>query len=225
ARAVMTEPLACVLHAAELAVRANTRYRLTADTSAPDRVRTIAVLGAGPAGLLFVQVLRHHYAFDGPIVVSDPSAHKRALATSFGATAVPPDELQDTVLQASGGRRAELLVEASGSGHVIPAAADVIRKQATVLLYGVGHGDAPLEHLTLLQWKEAVLVTSVGASGGFDADGRPTIYRAALRLLERGRIDVGTMQTHRYERLTGVPMAFTGAHREPDYVKAVAELT
>ncbi|MCK5941215.1 MAG: alcohol dehydrogenase catalytic domain-containing protein, partial [Planctomycetes bacterium] len=224
AEAVMTEPIGCVLHSTDFGVRANTRYRLDPGAAASERVRTVAILGAGPAGLLFVQVLRAHYAFDGPIVISDPSPHKRALAARLGAIAVPPEELQQAVLQHSHGRRAELLVEATGCGHVFPVAADVIRKQATVLLYGVGHGTAPLEHLTLLQWKEAVLITTVGASGGFDDDGTPTIYRQGLELLERGAVQVRDLVTHRYAGLAAVPDAFTGDSAKPDYVKGIATL-
>ncbi|MCB9876312.1 MAG: alcohol dehydrogenase catalytic domain-containing protein [Planctomycetes bacterium] len=223
ATAAMTEPLACVLHSTDFGARANTRYRLgTADDSA--RVRTAVVLGAGPAGLLFAQVLRHRYAFDGELLVCDPSPHKRALATTFGCTAVAPDEFDAAVLDRSRGRRAELVVEATGAGRVFGAIPNLIRKQATVLCYGVGHGDARLELLNPLQWKEAVLVTSVGASGGFDPDGRPTVYREAMQLLERGAVRVDALLTHRYAGLGRVPDAFAGDHSRPDYVKGVALL-
>ncbi len=224
AQAVMTEPIACVLHCTDFGVRANGRYRLDAKASASERVRTVVVLGAGPAGLLFAQVLRKRYAFDGPIVISDPSPKKRALAAAFGAIAVAPDELEAKVMEQSGGRRAELLIEATGSGPVFAAIPNLIRKQATVLLYGVGHGGASLGLLNPLQWREAILVTSVGASGGFDADGRPTIYRDALRMLERGEIKVDELLTHQYEGLATIPNAFTGAHRGDDYVKGIAVL-
>lgn len=220
--AAMTEPLACVLHSTDFAARARTRFAFGGDAGGRQRVRTAVVLGAGPAGLLFVQVLRAHYGFDGAIVVSDPSPTKRALATALGAIATAPDELEPAVMQHSGGRRAELVVEAAGNGHVYAQIPNLIQKQATVLLYGIGHGDAPLASLTGLQWREAVLVTSVGASGGFDADGRPSVYRAALRLLERGTVRVEALVTHRYRGLAAVPDAFAGAHSEPDYVKGVA---
>lgn len=222
-RAVMTEPIACVLHSTDFGVRARARYRFDPGALQNERIRTAAIVGAGPAGLLFLQVLRSTYAFDGPIVVSDPSPAKRAIATKLGAIAVAPDAFEAAVLQHSKGRRAELLVEASGVGHVIPACANVLRKQATVLLYGVGHGDAPMSHLSLLQWKEAVLVTSVGASGGFDDDGTPTIYREALELLERGAVRVDDIVTNRYSGLADVPTAFGPAYNQPDYIKGIAQ--
>jgi L-iditol 2-dehydrogenase len=224
-QAVMTEPIACVLHCTDFGVRANSRYRLAPQAPASERVRTAVVLGAGPAGLLFVQVLRRRYAFDGPIVVSDPSPEKRALAKRLGAVAVAPEELEAAVIEQSKGRRAELLIEATGSGPVFATIPNLIRKQATVLLYGVGHGGASLELLNPLQWREAVLVTSVGASGGFDPDGRPTIYRDALQMLERGDIEVDELLTHEYSGLPAIPDAFTGAHTDRDYIKGIAVLS
>jgi L-iditol 2-dehydrogenase len=220
-QAAMTEPLACVLHSTDFGERANTRYRFGGNDR---RVRTAVVVGAGPAGLLFVQVLRNVLGFDGPLVVSDPSPHKRALAASFGATAVAPHDLEAAVLDASQGRRAEYLVEATGSGPVFEQLPRLIRKQATTLLYGVGHGGASLELLNPMQWREAILITSVGASGGFDGDLRPAVYRRALRKLERGQIQVAPLLTHTYRGLQDVPRAFGADSRDPAYVKGVAVL-
>lgn len=218
--AAMSEPLGCVLHCTARGEQAHTRYRF--DGRGRTAVRTAVVLGAGPAGLLFVQVLRHALAFDGTIVVSDPSPTKRALANALGATAVAPHELAAAV-HAHGA--AEYLVEATGAGHVLATVPGLLKKQATVLLYGVGHGDAPLSLLNPLQWRELALVTSVGASGGFDADGRPSVYRQAQQLLASGQVQVASMLTHRYDGLHAVPRAFDGAHTSPDYVKGMAVLS
>jgi L-iditol 2-dehydrogenase len=222
-QAAMTEPLACVLHCLDVAARARTRYALSARLAA-ERVRTVVILGAGPAGLLFLQVLRHALRFDGPILVADPSAPKRALARALGAEALEPAELLAAVLERSAGRRAELLVEASGAGAAFAAIPPLIRKQASVLLYGIGHGGAALELLNPVQWREAFLVTSVGASGGFDADGRPSVYRRALGLLERRTIRVDALLTHAYRGLGEVARAFGEDSTRPDYVKGLVEL-
>ena len=65
-----------------------------------------------------MQVLRSVFAFDGAILVCDPSAKKRALAQELGGVAVAPAELQDAVLAHSGGRRAEYLVDAVGLNKI-----------------------------------------------------------------------------------------------------------
>lgn len=222
-QAALTEPLGCVLHCVARGQQAHTRYRF--DGHGERAVRTAVVLGAGPAGLLFVQVLRSELAFDGVVVVAEPSPHKRTLATRLGAIAVPPNELAAAVQQHSGGRGAEYLVEATGAGHVFAGIPGLLRKQGTVLLYGVGHGEAPLSLLNPLQWRELALVTSVGASGGFDGDGRPSVYRRAQQLLASGAVRTTGVLTHRYDGLQAVPRAFDGAHTRPDYVKGVAVLS
>jgi L-iditol 2-dehydrogenase len=97
----------------------------------------------------------------------------------------------------------------------------VLRKQGTILLYGHGHRGADLTALNSVQFLEPTLVSPVGASGGFEADGRPSTYRQALRLIENGTIQVAPFITHRYRSLEEVPRAFTTDYHESAYVKGV----
>ena len=78
--------------------------------------------------------------------------------------------------------------------------------------------------LNNLQFLEPTLLSPVGASGGFEPDGRPSTYRRALGMLECGKVKVGSFITHRYRSLDDVPAAFAGAHEAPDYVKGVVLL-
>jgi L-iditol 2-dehydrogenase len=219
----MTEPLACVLHSTDFAARAAARWRFDGKGEG-GAIRTAVVLGGGPAGQRFVQVLRAVHGFDGALVVSEPSPHKRRLCQRLGAIAVPPADLLPAVMAASDGRGAEYLVEATGAGSVYATMPALLRKQATVQMYGIGHGDAPMAWLNPVQWREATLVTSVGASGGFDADGRPSVYRRALQLLAAGTVQVDAMLTHGYHGLAEVPRAFAGDQHGAGYCKAVAWL-
>ena len=100
----------------------------------------------------------------------------------------------------------------------------MLRKQGTVLLYGHGHAGVDLSVLNNVQFLEPALISPVGASGGFEPDGRPSTYRRALELIETGRIDVESFVTHRYHSLDQVPEAFAGAHHAPDYIKGVVQL-
>jgi len=185
------------------------------------------ILGGGPAGLLFTQYLRAAVGFEGQILVSDPQPAKRALAARFGATPIDPSatDLTAAVVELTGGRRADCVIDAAGSGSIFREMPRLLRKQGTVLLYGHGHTGVDLGVLNNLQFLEPSLLSPVGASGGFEADGRPATYRRALELLESGRIAVGPFITHRYHSLDEVPAAFGGAHLAPDYVKGVVELT
>ncbi len=223
--AALTEPLGCVLHSSDRAARAEARYALVSKVAAR-AVRTVVILGAGPAGLLFLQVLRNVLGFQGTILVSEIDPRKRELVETFGGVAVDPlqDDLVEVVLDRTKGRSAEYLIEATGSAQAFAQIPALIRKQATVLLYGIGHGGASLELLNQLQWKEPTCVLSVGASGGFDPDGRPAVYRRALELIESGKVRVGSMISHRYAGLAQIPKAFAGDHRQPGYVKGVVVL-
>jgi L-iditol 2-dehydrogenase len=226
AAAALTEPLGCVVHSTDVLLRAPARYTVRAAASGGRPVRCALVCGAGPAGLLFVQYLRNVVGFDGLLLVSEPNARKRALAERFGAETIDPsaDDVVAAVQERTRGRRAELLIEATGSGEVFAAIPGLVRKQATVLLYGHGHAGVDLSVLNQVQFLEPTLLSPVGASGGHDPDGRPATYRRALRLIESGAVEAASLVTHRYPSLESVPGAFAGDHRAPDYVKGVVTL-
>ena len=219
-RAALAEPLGCVVHSTETTICARARYRLGGEGPP---AQSVLICGAGPAGLLFVQYLRKVVGFDGLLIVTEPNPLKRSLAERFGAVTVDPGngELVDRVLDLTNGRRAEVLIEASGSGEIFKAIPGLIRKQATVLLYGHGHAGVDLSVMNQVQFLEPTLVSPVGASGGHDVTGRPITYQRALQLIEAGTIDVAPLITHRYSSLDDVPRAFAGEHRSPSYVKGI----
>jgi hypothetical protein len=100
----------------------------------------------------------------------------------------------------------------------------LICKQATVLLYGHGHSGADVSVLSSILFKEPVLVSSAGASGGFEADGRPASYVRALQLIERQEIRVAPLITHQYRSLADVETALASEIHSPEYVKGVVVL-
>ncbi|HXL35039.1 MAG TPA: alcohol dehydrogenase catalytic domain-containing protein [Gemmatimonadales bacterium] len=224
ATAALTEPLGCVVHSADVLLRTPARYALEGGSGGKaGKVRHAVICGAGPAGLLWVQYLRNVLGYDGLLLVSEPAAAKRALAQRFGADTIDPgaSDPAEVVHERTHGRGAELLIEATGSGRAFAAIPGLVRKQATVILYGHGHAGVDLSVLSPLQFLEPTLLTPVGASGGFERDGRPSTYVRALRLIERGQVDVATLITHRYPSLDAVPRAFAGEHSAADYVKGV----
>ena len=216
--AALVEPLGCIIHSSDMV--AKTRARQTAE-------RRVLICGAGPAGLLFTQYLRNVLGYEGVLLVSDPNARKRQLAKQFGAdVAIDPGgaNLVEVVHEHTGGKGVEYLIEASGSGEVFRSLPGLIRKQAMVLLYGHGHAGTDLSVLSSILFKEPVLVSSVGASGGFEKDGRPSVYTRALSLIEQGRIDIAPLITHRYTTLANVEQALSTDIHSNDYVKGVVVL-
>lgn len=225
APATLVEPLGCVVHAMERLLAAPARYAVDASDPAR-RVQNILIAGAGPAGLLFLQYLRNVLGFEGTILLSEPHDRRRALAERFGAETidVSSEDLVTEVRERTDGRMIDLLIEATGASSVFIRIPEVIRKQATLLLYGQGHAGADLSVLSQVQFLEPTIIVPIGASGGFEEDGRPTTYVRALQLIEDGTIDVESLITHRYHSLQAVPAAFAGDHRSEEYVKGVVLL-
>jgi len=221
--AALVEPLGCIIHSSDAVQHAHTRYAINAD-SPERRVRTVLICGAGPAGLLFTQYLRRVLGYDGQLLVSAPSEWKRKFAKDFGADDVLDSKDQDlanVINEKTRGRGVEYLIEASGAGRVIASMPGFIRKQATVLLYGHGHAGVDLSVLNNVMFREPTLVTPVGASGGFQSDGRPSVYARALSLIEEHKIDVAPLITHRYRSLDAVQGALEKDMRSPNYLKGV----
>ena len=225
AAAALVEPLGCVIHSSDTVEKTRTRHVIQSSTP-ESRVRSVLICGAGPSGLLFTQYLRNVLGYEGFLFVSDPNERKRQLAKNFGANAVidPGDDLVEVVREYTGGKGVEYLIEACGSGEVFRSMPGLICKQATVLLYGHGHSGTDVSVLSSILFKEPVLVSSAGASGGFEADGRPSVYTRALNLIERKQIDVGPLITHQYKSLADVETALGSEIHSPNYVKGVVVL-
>lgn len=217
----LVEPLGCIIHSTQMLRAATTRY--TFGGARP--IRNLLICGAGPAGLLFTQYLRNVVGFDGLLIVTEPSAQRRALVLSYGAShAIDPtqEDLVAGVQELTHGERLHCLIESAGIAQLFKQMPGVLRKQATVLLYGHGHHGVDLGVLNNVQFLEPSLISPVGASGGFEADGRPSTYRQALDLLSAGRINVSQFITHRYPTLEDVPRGFQTDRFQPDFIKGVA---
>jgi threonine dehydrogenase-like Zn-dependent dehydrogenase len=224
--AALAEPLSCIIHTTDMARGTRTRYLIAGDDTGR-RVRHILICGGGPAGLLFTQYLRKVLGYDGLLLLSEPNPVKQKLAKKFGVDFVlDPNggDVGEAVREHTKGGGVELLIEASGQGRSFAAIPTLIRKQATVVLYGHGHAGVDLSVLNGVMFKEPALVTPIGASGGFEKDGRPSVYRRGLQLIEEGKIQVAPFITHRYKSLEEVQGALAEGMNAPEYVKGVVQL-
>lgn len=120
--AAFLEPLACVVHSAEL-------LQLRGDES-------VVVIGAGGFGLLHLMVLRALGLPKPLLVVRRPE--RRALAQELNLAHVV-DAAGDpiaVVRAATGGRGADLVIECTGSPAVWEEAASYVRRGGTLSLFG-----------------------------------------------------------------------------------------
>ena len=67
-------------------------------------------------------------------------------------------------------------------------------------------------------------MSSVGASGGFEGDGRPSVYTRALNLIEQKQIDAAALITHRYTSFEDIEKALSSDIHSADYIKGVVVL-
>lgn len=224
AQAALTEPLGCIIHSCEAVMRTTARYTFGGDGRS--QIRAALICGAGPAGLLFTQYLRNVLGYDGLLLVTEPSAVRRQLAAGYGATVVDPnsEDLIEAVEELTHGERIQFLIESAGIAQLFRQVPRLLRKQGTMVLYGHGHHGVDLGALNNIQFIETTFVAPTGASGGFDPDGRPSVYRKALGLIAEGKIDVSKFITHQYQSLEMVPRAFAQDRFGPDYIKGVAVL-
>lgn len=146
-----------------------------------------AVVGAGTVGLMAIlfarRVARRVIAIDG-------IASRRALAESFGATAVAPEAAADAVAEATAGLGADGVIEAAGSAAALTAAIKLARGQGTVSVVGAHfEPDYPLDNGRMFERELTLRVT-----WGHPFNDRDRI----LAFMAAGQLDPTPAITHRF---------------------------
>ena len=169
------EPLACC-------IRALDRFRVPEGG-------TVLVSGAGPMGLLTLQVLPFYGA--GSVLVSEVSPYRSRHAKRLGARTVDPreGELGKVVREETEGRGVDLAVVASSSPQALLQALENTRDGGTVGLLGIPEVGASLPEMSRLLTRELSLISSNAATE------RET--RRAVEMLAEGAIEVASLVTHR----------------------------
>jgi 2-desacetyl-2-hydroxyethyl bacteriochlorophyllide A dehydrogenase len=112
--------------------------------AAPRLGETVVVAGLGAVGILVAALLGR----TGAVVLgSEPEPARRAAAEAFGARAVDPAAAPEVVASGTGGRGADLVVEASGNPQALAAALSLLAHEGTALVcswYGTKPVTLPL---------------------------------------------------------------------------------
>jgi L-iditol 2-dehydrogenase len=173
--AAITEPLACVLHGLE-----KVHVKLG---------DTIAIIGAGPIGLLHLIVAKSLGA--GKIIISDLVDERLQLASKLGADETINAKREDTVEETrrlTRGYGADLVIEAIGLPATWEQALKMVRKGGTVLEFG---GCPPRTEIKVsteqLHYDETTIL------GAFHAT--PAHFKKALNLIASGTLNVKPLVT------------------------------
>lgn len=196
--AAMVEPVSIAVHAVSI-----TPIRL-ADSA--------LVVGAGMIGLLTVQALRA--AGVGFLAVSDVVEDKLAMAKNLGADRavnVKDEDLREAVLAETGGRGADVVIDAVGSPASFAGAVSAVRPGGTVTLIGniASEVPMPLQHVVTRQIRLQGSCASAGE------------YPACLALMARGDIDVKPLLSATAPLEKGASWFDRLSKAEPGLVKVV----
>lgn len=192
--AALLEPLGVAIHGVDLA-----RIRLGDD---------VAVLGAGAIGLYLLQVAR--LAGAGRVWMIEPLAYRREVALRLGADEVYNHP--DSLIEATGGRGADVVIEATDSPEGPEDACKVARIGGRVVLVGIPDGDRFT--LTASMVRRKGLTIKLSRRMGH-------VYPRAISLVASGRVNLGLVATHHFT-LEQAPEAFAmQAARREGVIKSV----
>lgn len=144
-RAALAEPLAVALHAVQ-------RVRLQPG-------ETVAVVGAGPIGLLAALAARVSGAEQVIVTGLSRDATRLAIARELGCTTLDAEQSDAAALvrEATGGRGADVVMEAGGHPSAVKQAVSLARKGGRIGLMGLPHYPTELSTSALaLDEKELV---------------------------------------------------------------------
>lgn len=156
---------------------------------------TVVVVGGGPIGLIFTALFK---AAGTTVVVIEPAASRARLATTMGAAAVvgaDSPELDSVITELTAGSGANIVVDAVGSQ--LATCLKLVKRQGRVVLFGVNTAAiTPVQQFDITH-RELEIVGAMVGTGTFPI---------AIRLIERGTVDLRPLLTHRI-RLHDLPKA------------------
>lgn len=187
---VLLEPLGVAMHAVDLG-------KLKVGMA-------IAVMGAGPIGLLIQQLACLSGA--QAVYVTDVLPHRLEVARSLGATkaihAINGNEVPE-ILAATGGGGVDVAFEVAGENEAVEAAIAAVKPGGRVVLAGIPADDRTSFSASLARRKG--LTIQLVRRMKFT-------YPRAIQLVESGQVDVRSLVTHHFP-LEKTQAAFTTAQR------------
>lgn len=151
----------------------------------------ILILGAGPAGLFFLQVAKIRGA--GQVIITTTNPSRREKALHLGADYVvdtKKENLADVVKEVTDGHGPAIAIDAIGLPQTFKTCIDLVTPEGQVIAYGVGATE-PLSNLFI----DSIVLRMLTIHGDQSSH---RYYDRAIKLIETGRIDAEAMITHRF---------------------------
>ncbi|MFW6180215.1 MAG: zinc-dependent alcohol dehydrogenase [Spirochaetota bacterium] len=174
---------------------------------------SVAVFGPGPAGLFFCRLSKLRGA--DRVFLAGTRDYRLRFGPRYGADRVINVREEDPVevIQGeTGGRGADIVIEAAGSQKALQDCLQVTRKAGVLLVYGVFGAGAVSVEVQPVQLNELQVI------------GTATVYYPpAIGLIESEKVQVGDLVSHTFD-LHGLVNAFTSGlieQRRDDYMKGV----
>jgi len=199
-QAALIEPLGVALHAVDLA-----------------RIRvgdTVAIIGAGPIGLMMLQLVRLSGA--SAVFVTDKFPWRLALAERWGARPILSDgpDPVGVVSRETLGRGVDIAIEAAWADHSIGQAADMARLGGRVVLVGIpGDDRLAMRHSTARRKGLTIRLSRR----------MKHIHRRAIDLILDGRVDLSPLVSHRFPLAHAAEAFLLNAAYEDGVVKVVID--
>ncbi|CCV04045.1 Alcohol dehydrogenase GroES domain protein [Mesorhizobium metallidurans STM 2683] len=149
---------------------------------------TVVISGGGTIGLVSAAAA---IGMGARVIVVDPIARRREVALRLGATEAvdPAQDAVAQVMELTGGKGADLVVEASGHDASLANTFEFAREDGRVSMVGINIGRRIPVELGTIQIKNLTVKGCIGSPG---------VWPAAIRFLERTGIDLTPIQTHTF---------------------------
>lgn len=175
---------------------------------------TVVVSGGGTIGLVTAAAA---IGMGARVIVVDPVPLRREIALRLGADATVDPSATDPVEAIAELTRggADLVVEAAGHPSSLANVFDYARPEGRVSMVGISIGQTIPVELGKIQIKDLVVKGCIGSPG---------VWPAAIRFLERTRLDLSPIQTH-YFSLNDALTAYEQGGRPQEAVKVTLTLS
>ncbi|CAN5747195.1 zinc-dependent alcohol dehydrogenase family protein [soil metagenome] len=150
----------------------------------------VAVVGGGPIGLSAVAAAA---TMGATVILVEPTEHRRNLGLDLGASAAiaPSNEAPgDAVRELTGGRGADVVIEASGNPAAMASAFEIAGHGGRLGFIGINVGGRAAAPLGLIQSKALSISGTIGS---------PDIWPETIRFMSATGLDLSPMITATFD--------------------------